>query len=85
MSQSKLHQPTPGLVYSIVLVGGSLFSVLLFGGMIGILTTSVVNQSGVITRKRGALALLLMWIGTVGITIGTVIYFIKTSEDHIDD
>lgn len=74
MSQTKLHQRTAGHLYSIFLVCGSLLSVFLFGAIIVVLSSSFVNQSGMVTRTRTAEALFLMWIGLVGFTIGGTLY-----------
>jgi hypothetical protein len=77
MSSSKLHQSS-SLTFSAYLIGSSLFTVLLFGAMIGVLTTSLVNQTGIVTRKSAAVALFLMWIGSMCITIGGAIYFTES-------
>ncbi len=73
MSQSEVPRSTSGLLFSLFLVGGSLLCVLLFGAMIGALSSSLVEQSGV-TRMRAVKALFFMWVGTVGITIGGSLY-----------
>lgn len=75
MDSSKLHQSSAGLPFSIFLTGNSLFTVLLFDAMIGVLTTSAVNQSGIVTRKNAVFALFLMWSGMMCVTIGGAIYF----------
>ncbi|ODR81264.1 hypothetical protein BG842_05385 [Haladaptatus sp. W1] len=77
MTSSKSHQ-SPNLMFSGFLIGGSLFTVLLFGAMIGVLTTSLVNQSGIVTRKSTVFALFLMWIGSMCITIGGTLYFTES-------
>ncbi len=60
------------------LVSGSLFSVVLFGVMVGVLSSSLVNQSGIVTQSRVGVALGLMWIGVIGITTGGSLYFSKS-------
>jgi hypothetical protein len=77
MSSSKLLQ-SPSLTFSVYLIGSALFTVLLFGAMIGVLATSLVNQSGIVTRKNAAFALFLMWVGSMCITIGGAIYFTES-------
>jgi hypothetical protein len=77
MSSSKLLQ-SPSFPFSVYLIGSSLFTVLLFGAMIGVLTTSLVNQTGIVTRKSAVFALFLMWIGSMCITIGGAIYFTES-------
>ena len=69
MSQTH-RQPRSSSIFSIFLVAGSVFTVLIFYAIIWILSSSVVNQSGVITRTRMVFALSLMLVGMITITIG---------------
>jgi sulfite exporter TauE/SafE len=73
MSQSEELRSRSGLHFSLLLISGSLLCVLLFGAIVGALSSTLVESSG-IARMRAVQALFFMWVGTVGITIGGSLY-----------
>ena len=77
MSHSNRQQQS-GSLFSIFLIATSMVTLFLFYATIWTLSSSVVNQTGVITRTRVVIALTLMLIGMISITIGGSLFLIDT-------
>ena len=73
MSSSNRQQHSRS-VFSIFLVVSSIVTLLIFYATIWVLSSSVVNQTGVITRVRVVITLSFMLIGMICITLGGSIF-----------